>query len=209
MWLQVRFQDPQFGPRVGYVQAKFVRRSPIDLSIRQTSPPAPSDASPQPRGDAIDDLREGSPEAGTTEIMALGSVTGVSAEGEMTSEVLLSAFTGVFANRHLEVGGTVTGYKFADSDILGSVAAVGLVNFPNDSPLLPFIGGGVGKGFGYSPLIGNPWYVDIEGGFRILTPRRGGALIIRPFYQRQFFSGTFGEGDLNLFGLALGASIFF
>jgi hypothetical protein len=93
--------------------------------------------------------------------------------------------------------------------MLGSAGGLVLVNFPNNGAFLPFVGGGVGKGFGYSSLVGNPWYIEVEGGFRILTPRRGGALIIRPFYQRQFYSGVFGDSDLDLFGLALGASILF
>ena len=48
-WLNVRFQDPQFGPRVGYVEAKLVRQSapagstvPMDLSVRPTNAPEPT-----------------------------------------------------------------------------------------------------------------------------------------------------------------------
>jgi hypothetical protein len=46
-WLNVRFQDPQFGLRVGYVEAKLVQRAappslePTDLSIRPSSPQQP------------------------------------------------------------------------------------------------------------------------------------------------------------------------
>jgi hypothetical protein len=37
-WIQVQFQDPQFGPRVGYIQKRFVRiqsaaLQPLDLSV--------------------------------------------------------------------------------------------------------------------------------------------------------------------------------
>jgi hypothetical protein len=50
-WLQVQFQDPQFGPRVGYIQKKFVSiqsasLDPIDLSVPT---PAPAAASPAPQ----------------------------------------------------------------------------------------------------------------------------------------------------------------
>ena len=144
---------------------------------------------------------------GGTEIVALGSLTGVSANGDTTTELLMQVFAGVFANRHLEIGGVLTGNKLGDFDMLGSAGAVGIVNFPNNSLVLPFIGGGVGKGFRYSDLVGNPWYIDVHGGFRVLTSRGGGALVVRPFYQRQFYSGTFGDGNLNLFGVAIGASV--
>jgi hypothetical protein len=57
--------------------------------------------------------------------------------------------------------------------------------------------------------MGNPWYVDVQGGFRVLTPRGGGALVVRPFYQRQFYPETLAGGDMNLFGVAIGASVIF
>lgn len=51
-WIQVRFQDPQFGPRVGYIQKKFVSiqsaaLAPLDLSV-PTAPPAASGTGQQP-----------------------------------------------------------------------------------------------------------------------------------------------------------------
>ena len=217
-WLQVRFQDPQFGVRVGYVQEKFVRRPPpaelraMDLSVREApspgvnTPPAPPE---QPGQDSGANFRESFPDAGTIEMRALGSVTGVSANGEIATEALLQAFTGVFLNRHVEIGGALTGYKLADFDLFGSVGAAASLNFPNNSVFLPFIGGVAGKGFGYSTLVGNPWHIGVEGGFRIMTPRRGGALIVAPFYQRQFFSAPFVDEDVNVFGLSLGASVLF
>jgi hypothetical protein len=220
-WIQVRFQDPQFGVRVGYVESRFIRRAaqqpelrPLDLSVPQSrSALAPVPASQPPASRPPGDVPNGSDgdalDAGSTEIMALGSLTGASVEGEIATEALLQVFTGVFASRHLEFGATVTGYKITGFDMLGAAGGIAVVNFPNNSRFFPFVGGGVGKGFGYSSLVGNPWYIDVEGGFRILTPRRGGALIIRPFYQRQFFSGVLGDSDLNLFGVALGASVMF
>ena len=223
-WMQVRFQDPQFGLRVGYVESRFIRRPapaelrPLDLSVPQSSPASPvsspssasaSSAGSRPQGGLSNEVDSEVPGAGSTEIMALGSVTGASVDGEVATEVLLQGFMGVFVNRRIEVGATVTGFKITDFDMLGSAGGVALLNFPTDSMFLPFVGGGIGKGFGYSSLVGNPWYIDVEGGFRILTPRRGGALIVRPFYQRQFFSGVLGDTSINLFGVALGASVFF
>lgn len=46
-WLNVRFRDPQFGPRVGYVETRFVRvirpeTQPLDLSVpERAAQPAP------------------------------------------------------------------------------------------------------------------------------------------------------------------------
>jgi hypothetical protein len=214
-WLQVKFQDPQFGPRIGYVEERLVRRPPaaslrpVDLSVQPSDASASSDSAPAAAQNALGGSESRTPAAGSTEIVALGSLSGVSANGNTTTELLMQVFGGVFANRHLEVGGTLTGYKLADFDMLGSVGGVGLLNFPNNSLVLPFIGGGVGKGFGYSALMGNPWYVDVQGGFRVLTPRGGGALVVRPFYQRQFYPETLAGGDMNLFGVAIGASVIF
>ena len=70
---------------------------------------------------------------GVPEIVALGSLTGVSANGDTTTELLMQVFAGVFANRHLEIGGVLTGNKLGDFDMLGSAGAVGIVNFPNNS----------------------------------------------------------------------------
>lgn len=41
-WYNIEFDDPQYGRRVGYIQAKYVRDSrldPIDLSVRTAPPP--------------------------------------------------------------------------------------------------------------------------------------------------------------------------
>ena len=50
-WLRVQFQDPQYGLRVGYIAARFVRIDrvalrPIDLSVSQ--PPGTARATPVP-----------------------------------------------------------------------------------------------------------------------------------------------------------------
>lgn len=49
-WVKVEFRDPQFGPRIGYIEGRFLRihrpgLEPMDLSVRETDPvqarPAP------------------------------------------------------------------------------------------------------------------------------------------------------------------------
>jgi hypothetical protein len=64
-WIQVRFQDPQYGPRVGYVEKKYVSiqraaLNPVDLSVPpeaetsappiSQSPTAPAPPQPAPEG---------------------------------------------------------------------------------------------------------------------------------------------------------------
>ena len=57
-WVKVEFTDPQFGPRVGFVETKFVKierpeLAPMDLSIKKEAPPAPGrPAVPSPQPDS-------------------------------------------------------------------------------------------------------------------------------------------------------------
>jgi hypothetical protein len=59
-WVQIQFQDPQFGLRTGYIQKKFVNTSldrlrPLDLSVRpapQTTPVAQAQVTPPQRPSA-------------------------------------------------------------------------------------------------------------------------------------------------------------
>jgi hypothetical protein len=58
-WTQVEFQDPQWGPRIGWVQTKLIEISrpelrPMDLSVRQATPDQsqPIAASPAPSADS-------------------------------------------------------------------------------------------------------------------------------------------------------------
>jgi hypothetical protein len=64
-WVRVEFQDPQFGLRIGYIEARFIRiqraeLTPMDLSVRDRAPTppgtaraeaqTPADAAPAARG---------------------------------------------------------------------------------------------------------------------------------------------------------------
>jgi hypothetical protein len=76
------------------------------------------------------------------------------------------------------------------------------------------VGGVIGRGFGASSLfqglVDDPTFVNASGGFRILTRGAGGALIVRPFYERYFNSSDIlPVSDVNRFGISLGASILF
>jgi hypothetical protein len=64
-WVQVEFHDPQWGPRVGWVQVSLVRISnpelePMDLSVRPQQPaaPAPRERSDAPRPQASTYFRQ-------------------------------------------------------------------------------------------------------------------------------------------------------
>jgi hypothetical protein len=89
-----------------------------------------------------------------------------------------------------------------------------LLNFGGDGPVVPFAGGVVGRGFGASSLfdglVDDPTFVNVSGGLRVLTRSGGGALILRPFYERYFnTSDTLSVSDVNRFGVSIGASILF
>jgi hypothetical protein len=50
-WYNVRFQDPEYGPRVGYIQKKYLKTpdlTPMDLSVKPT-PPASATEETRPR----------------------------------------------------------------------------------------------------------------------------------------------------------------
>jgi hypothetical protein len=84
-------------------------------------------------------------------------------------------------------------------------------NFPNQSAIVPFIGIGLGTTFGNADTIGHPATLDVSGGFRVMMPGGGGALVIRPFYERSTLSSSIALGDVNVnaFGVAVGASLLF
>ena len=98
--------------------------------------------------------------------------------------------------------------------LIGTFGGGVLVNFRGDGPVVPFLGGVIGRGFGASSLfrglVDDPTFVNASGGVRVLTRGGGGALIVRPFYERYFnSSGIFPVSDVNRFGISLGASILF
>jgi hypothetical protein len=54
-WTQVQFQDPQFGPRVGYIESRFIRiaaptLTPVDLSVPVSPATSASAGAQQPSG---------------------------------------------------------------------------------------------------------------------------------------------------------------
>jgi hypothetical protein len=151
----------------------------------------------------------GTLDSGSVELMVLGSFTGVSAEGETGTSVNVNAFLGVFATPHVELGMSTSVMKLADIPTGGSLMGHLFFNFPNSSAVVPFVGGGVGTTFGNADFIGHPLALHLSGGFRVLMPGAGGALIIRPFYERANVSSDFIDTSLNTYGVAVGASLLF
>lgn len=82
-------------------------------------------------------------------------------------------------------------------------------NFPNESAIVPFIGGGLGTTYGNADFVGHAATLHLTGGFRVMMPGGGGALVVRPFFSRANFTNTFRDLNLNTYGVAVGASLIF
>jgi hypothetical protein len=62
----------------------------------------------------------------------------------------------------------------------------------------------------FGGLVNDPTFVNVSAGFRVLTRGGGGALIVRPFYERYFNSSDIATtSQVNRFGVSLGAAILF
>jgi hypothetical protein len=147
---------------------------------------------------------------GVTELNLNGSFAGTNAGGDTMSTFLLDAVVGYFATPSLEVGVSTSVIKGSNSDAAGSVGGLFAYNVASDSPANGFLGAGAGSGFGHSALTGNPYFIEVFAGVRAMVPGGGGALVVRPFYQRQFFhGGSVPVSDVNVFGVSVGVSIFF
>jgi len=209
-WVQVQFDDPQWGRRTGWVEKKLISYvdeslKPMDLSVREGSQPLhpPSQAH---QDTALPPLSHYVIEQGTTELQLSGSISGTSDAGQTLWASVVDATVGFFVTPHIEFGGNVGIVKLEDVDTTGTVTGFASYNFTSDSPVVGFIGGAAGGGFGLGDL--HPFVLQVFGGVRWLTPGRGGALLLRPFYQRNFYSDDF-IGDTDTFGVAVGVSILF
>ena len=109
-WIQVRFQDPQFGIRVGYVESRFIRRAaqqpelrPLDLSVPQSSSalasaPASQPPAARPPGDV--------PNGSDGDVLVAGPASGVvpAAVGVLLGRVVPAG--------DIDQGRTVAGVEF-------------------------------------------------------------------------------------------------
>lgn len=144
---------------------------------------------------------------GAIELSLSGSWQGTSVQGETRSSAVVQALVGYFITSKIEAGGNFTAFKSEGLETTGAISGVALYNFQlEDSRLVPFVGGNVGHGYGFSAFTGNPWIYGLSGGTRLMTPRGGGALVLQGFYRRQSYPTTV---DVNSFGLSFGVSLFF
>jgi len=209
-WVQVQFEDPQWGRRTGWVEKKLVSYvdgslKPMDLSVREGSQSlhALSQAHQDPESPPLSHYAI---EQGTTELQLSGSFTATSDAGETRWVSIVDATVGFFLTPHIEFGGNVGFAKLEDVDTTGTVTGFAAYNFTSASPVVGFVGGAVGGGFGLGDL--NPFVLQVFGGVRWLTPGRRGAFLVRPFYQRNFYSDEL-IADTDTFGVAVGVSILF
>ena len=188
--------------------------------------PAEAGATRLPNGAAVESRAPQSPpgtaaslpdpdfSAGHVELVVEGGMAGWNADGETVGVFQLDSLVGLIASRHFEIVVSTSILKASDVDAFGTFGGGLLVNFRENGPVVPFAGAVVGRGFGasslFAGLVDDPTFVNASAGLRILTRGGGGALIVRPFYERYFNSSdVLPVSDVNRFGISLGASILF
>jgi hypothetical protein len=215
-WYQARTIGPV--ARVGWIHRTMVELLPADAAsaLPAAAPPNPNAAPQTPQGGREDIARplETDFVPGRTELIVDGGMSGWNASGGTTEIFQLDSLVGFVVSRYFEVIGSASVFKASDVDAFGSFGGGLLVNFRDSGPVVPFAGGVVGRGFGASALFGglvnDPTFVNVSGGFRVLTRGGGGALIVRPFYERYFNSSEIvATSQVNRFGVSLGAAILF
>ena len=152
--------------------------------------------------------------AGHVELVVEGGMAGWNSAGETVGVFQLDSLIGVVASQQFEIVLSTSILKASGVDAFGTFGGGLLANFRENGPIVPFVGGVIGRGFGasslFAGLVDDPTFVNASAGFRILTRGGGGALIVRPFYERYFNSSDIVPvSDVNRFGISLGASILF
>jgi len=212
-WYQARTMEPV--PRTGWIHRTVIEL----LSAEAGAALLPSDDALASRGSprspaTSSPLSDPDFSTGHAELVVEGGMAGWNATGETVGVFQLDSLVGFVASRHFEVVVSTSVLKASGVDAFGTFGGGLFVNFRNNGPIVPFAGGVIGKGFGASSLfeglVDDPTFVNVSGGFRILTRGGGGALIVRPFYERYFNSSdVLPVSDVNRFGISLGASILF
>jgi hypothetical protein len=214
-WYQARTIGPV--ARVGWIHRTVIELLPADAaSALSAVPPSPNAAPQTPRGGLEDIARpiESDFVSGRTELIVDGGMSGWNSSGGTIEMFQLDSLVGFVVSPHFEVVGSTSVFKASDVDAFGSFGGGLLVNVRDTGPIVPFVGGVVGRGFGASALFGglvdDPTFMNVSAGFRVLTRGGGGALIVRPFYERYFNSSdVVPTSHVNRFGVSLGAAILF
>jgi hypothetical protein len=215
-WYQARTIGPV--PGVGWIHRAAIELLPADaasaLPAAVTASPGAAPETPRGGRDDIAPPIESDFVPGRAELIVDGGMSGWNASNDTVEIFQLDTLVGIVVSRHLEVIGSASVFKASHVDAFGSFGGGLLVNFRDTGPVVPFIGGVVGRGFGASALFGglvnDPTFVNASAGFRVLTRGGGGALIVRPFYERYFNSSdVVPTSQVNRFGISLGAAILF
>jgi hypothetical protein len=146
---------------------------------------------------------------GLFELMIDASFIGATSGGETEATLRTEAMLGYFVTPVLEVGGVTTITKLPGLKAVATAGGLFAFNIPGDSVVVPFVGTAAGAGIGFPATTGNPFWINFFGGFKLLMPGGGGALVVRPFFERQFYSDSLLVDDINIFGVAVGASLLF
>jgi hypothetical protein len=186
----------------GWINRAVVEPLPGRVPPSAAPAPAAGEASPVPEARFFS--RQGiKPHA--TELSVQGSLSSTSFGGGVSATTFqVDGFGGYFVTREIEVGAVASVLKVTGGDAIGQVGGAAAFNIAPDRPFNGFAGAALGRGFGLSPL--NPTFLEVFGGVRVMVPGGGGAFVVRPFWQHDFFSGG---GSLNHYGVAFGVSIFF
>jgi hypothetical protein len=202
-------------PRTGWIHSTVVELLPAEAGValvpNSTAVASPASQSPSTTTSPLPDPDFS---AGHVELVVEGGMAGWNAGGETLGVFQLDSLVGLTASRHFEIVVSTSILKASDVEAFGTFGGGLLVNFRENGPIVPFVGGVIGRGFGasslFAGLVDDPTFVNASAGFRVLTRGGGGALIVRPFYERYFNSSdVLPVSDVNRFGISLGASILF
>ena len=211
-WYQARTLGSS--PRAGWIHRTVIELLPAETGVALLSNGAAVSPAPQTSPATTTLLPESDFSAGHLELVVAGGMAGWKAAGETVGVFQLDSLAGVTASRHFEIVVSTSILKASGVEAFGTFGGGLLVNFRENGPIVPFVGGVIGRGFGASALfeglVDDPTFVNASAGFRVLTRGGGGALIVRPFYERYFNSSdVLAVSGVNRFGVSLGASIVF
>ena len=150
--------------------------------------------------------------AGLNEINGSATVQGTKAEGSATFTVAtFSGAYGRFISDAFELGPQLSIVKAEGTDATGTINGFAAVHFAPDSPVVPYVGVQVGRGFGQSSAIAdNPWNFGFFGGIKgFVGP--SGAITVQPFWTRYTTRNPVFDTSTHTdnFGVSIGVSLFF
>jgi hypothetical protein len=95
--------------------------------------------------------------------------------------------------------------KAEGTDTAGSFAGAFIYKVNPRARVVGLLGGAVGSRLGLADL--SPFFFQVFGGVRVLTPGGGGAFLVGPFYEHSSFPND--GGSLASFAITIDISILF